>query len=70
MHCNCFFIQLSSKTVFERGLVEEQLKPREILKNYESYCKNSVGERSFENSLAYVTPVSVVEVCRVIFYCL
>ena len=59
-------MQLSVKTVFERGLVEEELKPREILKNYESYCKTSVAERGFENSLAYVTPVSTVTVQRVL----
>ena len=47
---------LSVKTVFERGLVEEELKPRDILKNYESYCKTGVAGRGFENSLAYVTP--------------
>ena len=51
-------MQLSEKTVFERDLVEEELKPRDILKNYESYCKTTLEKKGFENSLAYVTPVS------------
>ncbi|CAB4006645.1 Chitinase domain-containing 1 [Paramuricea clavata] len=49
-------VQLSSKTVYERGLVDEELKPRDVLKNYESYCKTTVGQRGFENTLVYVTP--------------
>ena len=48
------------KTVFERGLVEEDVKARDILKNYDTYCKTAAGQRGFENSLAYVTPVSLM----------
>ena len=58
-----FLIQLLVKSVFERGLVEEEVKPRDVLKNYDTYCKTAVGQRGFENSLAYVTPVSYCALC-------
>ena len=58
-HCTFFFKQLSSKTVFERGLVSKEVKPRDILKNYQSYCKPTATHKEFENNLVYVTPVSL-----------
>ncbi|XP_028405915.1 chitinase domain-containing protein 1-like [Dendronephthya gigantea] len=48
--------ELSLKTVFERGLVAEEVKPRDILKNYEAYCTRTTAQRNIENTLAYVTP--------------
>ncbi|XP_046858369.1 chitinase domain-containing protein 1-like isoform X2 [Xenia sp. Carnegie-2017] len=48
--------ELLVKTVFERGLVAEDVKPKDILKNYESYCKTTLDESASVNSLAYVTP--------------
>ena len=49
--------------MFERDLVSEVVKPRDILKNYMSYCESIVNQKKFENTLAYVTPVSLTALC-------
>ncbi|XP_064652305.1 chitinase domain-containing protein 1-like [Lineus longissimus] len=50
-------VKLSKETVTERGLVNEAIKSREILKEYKSYSDVKKDIKHFEGpTLAYITP--------------
>ena len=47
-----------TKSVFDRGLVKEKLKPQDILEHHSAICKSCAKTRQLTSgaSLAYVTP--------------
>lgn len=47
---------LVDKTVFERGLVTERPKWKDIVENHSSYSRNTAHRTVNHNTLAYVTP--------------
>lgn len=51
--------KLSDKTVIQRGLVTEQVKAKDIVKEHGIYCDTRREVKNFRGeTLAYVTPVS------------
>lgn len=54
------------KSVFERGLVSELPKWKDIVENHGSYYHNTAQRAVQHMSLAYVTPVSYHNNCNVL----
>ena len=51
-------VKLSANNVFDRGLVSEMVKGKDITKEYKSYCDVEREVKHFPGeTLAYVTPV-------------
>ena len=56
-------MKTSVKNVFDRGLVSENVKPKDIINEYVSYSELEVEVKNFPAfTLAYVTPVSYFNV--------
>ncbi|XP_002738417.1 chitinase domain-containing protein 1-like [Saccoglossus kowalevskii] len=50
-------VKLSDKTVEERGLVVENAKTKDIIKENQNYCEKTTEDKQFEgDTLGYVTP--------------
>ena len=56
-------MQVATDTVIKRGLVNENIKYKDILKEYKAYCETEREIKHFSGpTLAYVTPVCMLYV--------
>ena len=52
-------MQVATESVVKRGLVSENIKYKDVLKEYKAYCETEREIKHFSGqTLAYVTPVS------------
>ena len=60
MSCMYFLqVQVATESVLKRGLVSENIKYKDVLKEYKAYCETEREIKHFNGqTLAYVTPVS------------
>ena len=50
---------MATESVLKRGLVSENIKYKDVLKEYKAYCETEREIKHFNGqTLAYVTPVS------------
>lgn len=56
---------LSTKTVVERGFVDETPKTKEVTGEHANYCTVNLEKKQFPGDvLGYVTPVSIEPSCN------